>query len=56
MRQVFSNARQNLHIKVFHFSHPLDTRPDAMDRCSGLAHCMDAAEQHNTAMQPSYHA
>eukprot|EP00878_Enallax_costatus_P031879 GHUV01034938.1.p1 GENE.GHUV01034938.1~~GHUV01034938.1.p1 ORF type:complete len:292 (+),score=28.25 GHUV01034938.1:485-1360(+) len=34
--QVFSNARQNFHITVFHFSHPADPRPDALDPHSGL--------------------
>eukprot|EP00878_Enallax_costatus_P013701 GHUV01014327.1.p1 GENE.GHUV01014327.1~~GHUV01014327.1.p1 ORF type:complete len:420 (+),score=55.95 GHUV01014327.1:250-1509(+) len=34
--KVFSNARQNFHITVFHFSHPADPRPDALDPHSGL--------------------
>ncbi|KAF6252861.1 hypothetical protein COO60DRAFT_1643656 [Scenedesmus sp. NREL 46B-D3] len=49
--KVFSNARQNLHITVFHFSHPVDTRPDAMDPCSGLGHCLAPAQQQSAAAQ-----
>lgn len=48
--KVFSNARQNLHITVFHFSHPADTRPDALDLRSGLAHCL-AAQQGSAGAQ-----
>uniref|UniRef100_A0A383VDX6 Uncharacterized protein n=1 Tax=Tetradesmus obliquus TaxID=3088 RepID=A0A383VDX6_TETOB len=48
--KVFSNARQNLHITVFHFSHPADTRPDSLDARSGLAHCL-AAQQGSAGAQ-----
>jgi hypothetical protein len=36
MLQAFANGRQNLHITVFHFSHPADPRPDALQPGSGL--------------------
>lgn len=37
---MFTNARQNFHITVFHFSHPADPRPDAVDPHSGLGHLL----------------
>ncbi|WIA44262.1 hypothetical protein OEZ86_010565 [Tetradesmus obliquus] len=52
---VFSNARQNLHITVFHFSHPADTRPDALDACSGLEHCLAAQQGPAAAQQQGSH-
>ena len=30
--RVFTNARADLHVTVFHFSHPSDPRPDALSR------------------------
>ncbi|WIA23749.1 hypothetical protein OEZ85_000427 [Tetradesmus obliquus] len=54
-RKVFSNARQNLHITVFHFSHPADTRPDSLDACSGLAHCLAAQQGPAAAQQQGSH-
>lgn len=48
--QVFSNARQNLHITVFHFSHPADPRPDALDPHSGLGHVV-APQQSSTVSE-----
>lgn len=53
--KVFSNARQNLHITVFHFSHPADTRPDALDACSGLEHCLAAQQGPAAAQQQGSH-